>query len=254
MAETVEEDVEQDNAKPKRSAWWILTAVVILIVVVELLLLVFRSCTSRPATVAEGPTIVISAPANNSVHTVGESIEIRAEAHDPAGTVSSVEIRVDDSPLDTLRSAPYTANWTPFGTGDYKIRAVAKDIAGGTAESAAVVVNVKSSTLGTTTLLIDKSAIPQASWMFFPVTGFWGVYGTASPKSPSIVSGAQRLKSAFFPATVIYTSEWTNLSPGGNYIVFIGPYKNQALAQQALTVARAGGFKGMYVQWSGPHR
>jgi hypothetical protein len=237
---------------------WLIAIALLLVVLLVVIVLSLRACSQNTRTTdANSPTLTLSQPPNNSVLPPGQSINIVADAGGASDSLRSVEIRVNNSPIKTLASAPYVASWTPFDAGVFQIDAIATDRSGGTIEAVPVVVTVqtaKPDASGPTTLTVDNSPIPWRSWYYLPPTGFWGVYGAASLKTPDIVSTVQRLKFANFPATIVYTHEWSYLDPGRWYIVFIGPYSSEPLARQAAAYAKSAGFAGMYVRFSGPRR
>ena len=238
---------------------WLVAVALLLLVLLVVILLFLRACAGTGNTAdAKRPTVVVTKPDNNSVFYPGQVVTILADAHAGADLLTSVQILINSSPLQTLQSAPYTTNWTPFETGEFQISAVVKDKAGKTSSSVPVLITVKqAASPGASTpptLTLETTDIPWRSWPYLPTPGFWGVYGSASRSTPGIVSLVQKLKFAKFPATVVYTKEWSALDPGPYYVVFIGPYSTEALARLAQAKASAAGFGGMYVRFSGPRR
>ncbi|MCK7595879.1 glycosyl hydrolase family 18 protein [Microbulbifer sp. CAU 1566] len=73
------------------------------------------------------PEVSITAPANGSSHTTGDSLTITASASDSDGTVSQVAFYVDGSLIATDTSAPYSTEWTAATVGNHTISAVATD-------------------------------------------------------------------------------------------------------------------------------
>ncbi|WP_231759792.1 glycosyl hydrolase family 18 protein [Microbulbifer elongatus] len=93
------------------------------------------SVTTAPVTftveeeVVVGPTapeISITAPADGSTHTTGDTLTIAATASDSDGTVSQVAFYVDGNLISTDTSAPYAATWTAT-LGSHTLSAVATD-------------------------------------------------------------------------------------------------------------------------------
>ncbi|WP_043317373.1 glycosyl hydrolase family 18 protein [Microbulbifer sp. HZ11] len=72
------------------------------------------------------PEISITAPANGSTHTTGDSVNISASASDSDGSVTQVAFYVDGNLIGTDSTAPYTASWTAT-LGNHTISAVASD-------------------------------------------------------------------------------------------------------------------------------
>ncbi|WP_299591362.1 glycosyl hydrolase family 18 protein [uncultured Microbulbifer sp.] len=72
------------------------------------------------------PQVSITAPANGSTHTTGDSLTITASASDSDGSVTQVAFYVDGSLLSTDTSAPYSTEWTAI-LGSHTISVVATD-------------------------------------------------------------------------------------------------------------------------------
>lgn len=77
------------------------------------------------------PSCVITAPQNNSTHTLGSVVQVAVNATDSDGSISQVSFFLDDNPAPELTDyeAPYAWNWytggiTPWG---HTLRAVAYD-------------------------------------------------------------------------------------------------------------------------------
>ncbi|WP_372076583.1 Ig-like domain-containing protein [Vibrio amylolyticus] len=73
------------------------------------------------------PTVSISSPQDNQVVLAGTLIDINVEAEDPDGTVSQVEVFVNDSSLAIISQPPYTAQWSASLVGNNSIRVQATD-------------------------------------------------------------------------------------------------------------------------------
>ena len=104
------------------------------------------------------PTVAITAPANGA--TVSGTVTVSANAADNVG-VASVQFRVDGNPIgapDT--TAPYSVAWTTttVANGSHVLTAVATDLAGNTATSAAITVNVNNAVADVTPPVVNITA------------------------------------------------------------------------------------------------
>jgi hypothetical protein len=98
---------------------------------------------SPPRSDTTAPSVSLTAPAGGS--TVSGSVAVSAGASD-AGGVSGVQFRLDGQPLGSRdTTSPYSVQWdtTSVADGAHALTAVATDVAGNTATSAAVNVTVK---------------------------------------------------------------------------------------------------------------
>jgi formylglycine-generating enzyme required for sulfatase activity len=85
----------------------------------------------------QSPAVSITAPANNSHHTIGSSVNISASASDGDGSIASVKFYVDGSLKTTDTSSPYSYSWstTGYSAGSHTIRARATDDDGATTDA-----------------------------------------------------------------------------------------------------------------------
>jgi len=97
-----------------------------------------------------------------------------------------------------------------------------------------------------------SKVLPAAVKGELPPMGFWAVWCVSSRTAAGVVPTRQRLQSQGFPTGVAYTPEWEKLNLSPWYVLFIGPYGTKADANKALGVAKSLGYKGFYVQFSGP--
>ena len=107
------------------------------------------------------PTVSITAPTNGSTITPGTTVTISADASDNVG-VTAVDFKVDGTTIFTDTASPFATNWSGFGLGTHTLTATARDAAGNTTTSNAVIVQTPS-TGGTPTVTITASpaSIPQ---------------------------------------------------------------------------------------------
>lgn len=83
----------------------------------------------------DGPQVRLTSPRNNISARTGEQIVIEADAEDSEGGIRYVQFYLDSVLLSTKPSAPYRLEWTnDLEPGDYRLRAVATDLAGNTDE------------------------------------------------------------------------------------------------------------------------
>jgi N-acetylneuraminic acid mutarotase len=94
----------------------------------------------RPAenTWNTAPLCEVTSPGAGARMGLDVPLALAASASDPGGSVSQVEFRVNDSPVGTDSSSPYTVNWQPAALGAYTLSAVATDGGGLKATSAPV--------------------------------------------------------------------------------------------------------------------
>jgi SPOR domain len=97
-----------------------------------------------------------------------------------------------------------------------------------------------------------SKVLPAAIKGELPPMGFWAVWCVSSRAAEGVVPTRQRLQSQGFPTGVAYTPEWEKLNLSPWYVLFIGPYQTKADAEKAFSVAKSVGYKGFYVQFSGP--
>ena len=83
------------------------------------------------------PSVSITAPANGSVHLIGNNVEVTATATDGDGSISSVAFYKNDVLQYTDYSSPYAWTWDTDteSAGAYSIKAIATDNDSNTAES-----------------------------------------------------------------------------------------------------------------------
>ncbi len=108
-----------------------------------------ESAYSNIVTVAEYPTVSVTAPANNS--SVSGTVSVTASASDSIG-VSKVEFYVNGTLQSTDVSTPYLYSWNTasLAAGSYTLMAMAYNAAGNAVQSANVSVNVVQNTTAPT--------------------------------------------------------------------------------------------------------
>ena len=101
---------------------------------------------------ATAPTVSITAPSTGSTVGVNLAQTITATAASSTGYIASVEFLVNGKTLSTDTVFPYTASWTPSGTGTYILTAVAKDNSGVITTSTPTTITVAASAAPTVSL------------------------------------------------------------------------------------------------------
>jgi Bacterial Ig domain len=89
------------------------------------------------------PVVTLTSPATNITVPVGTPIALAATATDGASPIAFVSFLADGFPIGRVSNAPYALNWTNAFPGHYSIRAKAVSVAGVSAYSSAVTVDVK---------------------------------------------------------------------------------------------------------------
>ncbi len=84
--------------------------------------LIFRNTT----TPNQPPTVSLTSPISGSEYTVGQTVNINANASDIDGTIKQVEFLLDGNLVATDDSSPYSINWSAV-QGNYTISAIAID-------------------------------------------------------------------------------------------------------------------------------
>jgi hypothetical protein len=99
---------------------------------------------STTTVVGTPPTVSITQPASQGSVVVNTpyTLVATAAATNTPGNITSVEFLVDNVPLMTVTSYPYTATWTPTSLGTYNLTAEATDNDGNVTNSAQVSVTV----------------------------------------------------------------------------------------------------------------
>ncbi|TDF35666.1 chitinase [Alteromonadaceae bacterium M269] len=94
-------------------------------------------------TVSDEPLVIsLTSPSSGGTVSLGNSVNLSAEASPVVGSVDSVVFSVNGSVVATDNAFPYSTNWTPGSTGTYIVSATATDSSGNSATSSAVTINV----------------------------------------------------------------------------------------------------------------
>ncbi|MBQ4836144.1 MULTISPECIES: Ig-like domain-containing protein [Pseudoalteromonas] len=105
--------------------------------------------------ITDKPVVVdLTSPTAGTQYTLGDSVNIKAQAQALTGTVSSVEFYANGTLLGSDTTSPYSWVYTPAVLGTQTLTAVAKDSAGNQASSAGTTINVIDKPIGKTHKLI----------------------------------------------------------------------------------------------------
>jgi len=141
---------------------------------------VTTSNTANVTVSTEPPPIVnLTAPVVGGTTTVSSSVTISANATATSGTISSVQFFENGILIATVTAPPYTTSFTPLSAGIYSITAVAKDNAGETTTSPAVVIEALPAVGGQGTTVYFgqyQSLTDGGRFAFAQVDGAFGVY------------------------------------------------------------------------------
>jgi hypothetical protein len=94
------------------------------------------------------PTVRLTSPAANSVHTLPTVITLTAEPTDPDGAVLKVEFYDGSNKIGEAYGAPWTYAWSNAGTGTHQIKARVIDSSFADAESTPVTITVNPFPIG----------------------------------------------------------------------------------------------------------
>jgi RHS repeat-associated protein len=93
--------------------------------------------------VNQAPHVSITAPADGAVLDAPANVILRADAADPEGGLESVAFYSNDAWVGTVTSAPYQIALDGLTVGNYRLKAIARDIKGSSTASGQISVAVK---------------------------------------------------------------------------------------------------------------
>ncbi len=200
------------------------------------------------------PTTAITSPADGA--TVYGPTTVTATASDNTG-VTSVDLQVDGTTVDSDTSSPYSFTWNATAAGGHTLRTVAKDAAGNTGTSAAVNVTVvvppdttPPSAPGTLTGAASDATTVQLGWD--AATDNVGVTGYKVVRNgttlPGTVTGLSYTDNGLTPgATYTYTVHAVdaagNVGPDSNPVTVTTPTTNPVLFNDSWTGANGAPWK-----------
>ena len=91
------------------------------------------------------PTVSMTAPADSSTFTEGDTITLQASATDSDGTVNQVEYFTSSTSIGLGSGANYSYSWSGMAAGSYYVKAVATDDDGASTTSDSIYVTVNGS-------------------------------------------------------------------------------------------------------------
>nr|WP_323134523.1 RHS repeat-associated core domain-containing protein [Xanthomonas campestris] len=89
------------------------------------------------------PQVSMTEPVNGKTLYAPGKVTVRANASDPEGGLASVSFYSNDALLGTVAAAPYQIALNNLAAGSYRLKAVARDVNGLTADSGQVLLTVK---------------------------------------------------------------------------------------------------------------
>ncbi|WP_018616411.1 Ig-like domain-containing protein [Segetibacter koreensis] len=101
-----------------------------------------KSCEFTATVTAIPPSVIITSPINNSVHSTSATIVIDVTASDTDGTIIKVEFYNGKTLLATDDTSPYSFSWKNLKAGSYIITAKAIDNSGLSTSSSQVLISV----------------------------------------------------------------------------------------------------------------
>jgi gliding motility-associated-like protein len=171
-----------------------------------------------------GPTVAITAPANNASFAQGSPITITANASDANGSVTRVEFFRGTTKIGEDLSAPYSFSWNNAAAGNHSLTAKATDNLGGVATSAAVSITVNATTNTAPTVAITSPSDNAQFQTGATIT----ISATATDANGSVAKveffyGTTKLGEDL---TVPYSFTWTN-APIGTHAITAKATDNQ---------------------------
>ncbi len=155
------------------------------------------------------PLVQVTQPTNLTTFSQSQSVSIAATASDPDGTVTQVQFYVGNTLVQTDVTSPYTATWSPSGTGTFFVKAIATDNMGALGkDSVQITVVPNQKPVVSITQPANNSSKPLNVAVPFSATAS-DPDGTVS-KVEFFVNGSL-IGTQFLPG---YNASWTPTSPG----------------------------------------
>jgi len=189
---------------------------------------------SFTVTTNKSPTVVLTAPANNSSYIVPATVSLTAAASDTDGTAIKVEFYDGVNFLGSATAVPYTFTWTNVPAGTHTLSAKATDNLGGTGTSAAVTIAVTNLALASTPLALSILSPTAGASMNTDLVHVTGTY-SGPPNTGITVNGIVACSDgAHFYADNI------ELVPGDNQISVIATTLDGRTHTQTVGVTSVG--------------
>lgn len=180
------------------------------------------------------PDVQIVTPENGSGFTEGSSIEVRAEANDPDGSVAKVVFFEGDNSIGEVSEHPFKIEWPNVSPGNYVLKAIAYDNEN------------KSTTSSVVQITISKPGnINPSVSIIYPEEGTVFLEGAAveilveaSDEDGTIqkveaYNGVVKLGEVI---TVPYTITWNNI-PAGTHEISVKAYDNDGGTKESASVS-----------------
>ncbi len=105
------------------------------------------------------PTVVLTAPADESFFTAVTNLTLQANATARNGTVSKVEFFASGAKIGETTTAPHQATWTNVYAGCYEVKASVTDSNGNRGESPSIIINVQGPSVSGKRVFITGGAV-----------------------------------------------------------------------------------------------
>ncbi len=168
--------------------------------------------TQSGTTTNQPPTVALTSPTGGSTFTAGTNVSVTAAANDSDGTVSRVDFFSGTTQIGSDTTAPYSATWSNVAAGSYNLTAKAVDNDGASTTSAAVSVQVNTTTNQPPTV----SLTAPANGATYTAPATVSLTATASDANGTIskvefYNGTTLLNS---DTTAPYSYSWANVAAG----------------------------------------
>jgi hypothetical protein len=189
---------------------------------------------SFTVTTNKSPTVVLTAPANNSSYIVPATVSLIAAASDTDGTAIKVEFYDGGSFLEAATAVPYTFTWTNVPAGTHTLTAKATDNLGGTGTSAAVTIAVTNLALASTPLALSILSPTAGASLNTDLVHVTGTY-SGPPNTGITVNGIVACSDGAH-----FYAENIELIPGDNQITAIATTLDGRTLTQTVGVTSVG--------------
>jgi len=190
--------------------------------------------TQGGSTANQPPTVAVTAPADGSTFTMGNTITMNAAANDTDGTVTRVDFRAGTTVIGSSTASPYSVTWSPAAAGTYSLTAVATDSDGAATTSAAVSIRVEPAANQPPSV----SLTAPANGASYTAPASISLAATASDPENSLsrvefYNGTTLLGS---DTTAPYSYSWASV-PAGTYTLKAVAYDNAGASASSATAA-----------------
>jgi hypothetical protein len=183
-----------------------------------------------------GPTVSITAPANNANVEKGSSQTITATASDASSSVTSVEFLVNGTVVNTDTTSPYSYAWstTSVALGSYTLTARATDTYNNKTTSSGVIVNVRDSIAPTVSLTAPVAGSTLVGTVSLTANASDNTNGSGLARVEFLVNGTVVNTDTTSP----YSYSWnTTTVTDGTYSLAARAFDNATTANSATSTA-----------------